>query len=106
MIHAIIADMGGDAPAFAGQRYDMAPGLAILVDGEKEVLVKITEGFTNKDIADRLGLGVRAVEARRKSLMRKLGIHGAARLTHFAISQGLIVLDACAELTPCSQRSE
>jgi len=71
----------------------MAPGLGVLADSEKDVLVEISEGLKNKDIASRLGLDVREVEAHRRRLMVKLRIRGAAQLTHFAISQGLIALD-------------
>ena len=56
MKHTISGDLRADTPAFLGQRYVMASGLAALADSEKEVLVEITEGFTNKGIADRFGV--------------------------------------------------
>jgi two-component system, NarL family, nitrate/nitrite response regulator NarL len=61
-----------------------------LTTREKEVLVHIAEGLSNKEIACKLGVGVRTVETHRERIMRKLDIHSVAGLTRFAISQGLI----------------
>jgi two-component system nitrate/nitrite response regulator NarL len=57
---------------------------------ELEVLVRIAEGNTNKQIADRLGISVRTVETHRENLMRKLGVQGTAALTKWAVSRGLV----------------
>jgi DNA-binding NarL/FixJ family response regulator len=59
---------------------------------EREVLIAIAEGLSNKEIASRLGVGVRTVETHRERIMRKLNIHSIAGLTRFAISKGLIPL--------------
>ena len=59
---------------------------------EREVLVAIAEGLSNKEIACRLGVGVRTVETHRERIMRKLNIHSIAGLTRFAIQKGLITL--------------
>lgn len=53
---------------------------------ERDVLALIAEGQSNKEIAGRLGLGVRTVETHRERLIRKLNIHTVAGLTKFAIS--------------------
>ncbi len=63
-----------------------------LTQREREVLVQIAEGFSNKEIASALNLGVRTVETHRDRLMRKLGIHSVAGLTKFAIRHGLSAL--------------
>jgi two-component system, NarL family, nitrate/nitrite response regulator NarL len=67
------------------------PG-AQLTNREREVLVQIAEGLSNKEIANKLGVGVRTVETHRERIMRKLNIHSVAGLTKFAISQGLVSL--------------
>jgi len=59
---------------------------------EREVLIAIAEGLSNKEIACRLGVGVRTVETHRERIMRKLNIHSIAGLTKFAIAKNLIPL--------------
>lgn len=59
---------------------------------EREVLIAIAEGLSNKEIACRLGVGVRTIETHRERIMRKLNIHSVAGLTKFAISKGLVPL--------------
>lgn len=60
---------------------------------EREVLVQIAGGSSNKEIASRLGVSVRTIETHRERIMRKLNIHSVAGLTKFAITRGLISLD-------------
>ena len=63
---------------------------------EREVLLAMTDGLSNKEIASRLGLTVRTVETHRERLMRKLNLRCVADLTRFAIVQGFIPLPTCA----------
>ena len=65
---------------------------AQLTSREREVLVLIAEGQSNKEIADRLGIGVRTIETHRERIMRRLNIHSVAGLTKYAIANGLISL--------------
>jgi two-component system nitrate/nitrite response regulator NarL len=60
---------------------------------EREVLIQIAEGFSNKEIASRLGVGVRTVETHRERIMRKLDIHSVAGLTKYALARGLVGLE-------------
>jgi two-component system nitrate/nitrite response regulator NarL len=65
--------------------------LAFALSGrEREVLVHVAEGLSNKDIARRLGVGVRTVETHREHVMRKLDIHTVAGLTRFAVAHGMV----------------
>jgi DNA-binding NarL/FixJ family response regulator len=66
---------------------------AQLTSREREVLVLIAEGKSNKEIADRLGIGVRTIETHRERIMRRLNIHSVAGLTKYAIANGLISLE-------------
>ena len=68
------------------------PDVADLTNREREVLVLVAEGLSNKEIASNLNVGVRTVETHRERIMRKLGIHSVAGLTRFAIAKGLITL--------------
>jgi two-component system nitrate/nitrite response regulator NarL len=64
-----------------------------LSEREREVLVLIAEGQSNKGIAGRLGVSVRTIETHRERIMRKLDIHSVAGLTKFAIAQGMVKLE-------------
>jgi two-component system nitrate/nitrite response regulator NarL len=66
--------------------------LTRLSDREREVLVEIAEGRSNKEIASNLNIGVRTVETHRERIMRKLDIHSVAGLTKFAIAHGMVSL--------------
>lgn len=68
------------------------PNPGQLTNREREVLILIADGLSNKEIASHLGVGVRTVETHRERIMRKLNIHSVAGLTKFAISKGLITL--------------
>ncbi len=63
-----------------------------LTPREREVLILIAEGSTNKGIAGKLKIGVRTVETHRERVMRKLDIRTAAGLTKYALARGLIKL--------------
>jgi DNA-binding NarL/FixJ family response regulator len=56
---------------------------------ERQVLVRIALGDSNKALARDLGLSVRTIEKHRSNLMRKLNLHNAASLTLFAMRAGL-----------------
>jgi len=63
---------------------------AQLTSREREVLILISQGQSNKEIANRLGIGVRTIETHRERIMRRLDIHSVAGLTKFAIANGLV----------------
>jgi two-component system response regulator NreC len=60
-----------------------------LTSREREIVQRIAEGQTTKEIAAALGLSVKTVESHRSSLMRKLDIHETATLVRYAIRRGL-----------------
>lgn len=60
---------------------------------EKEVLVHIVKGLSNKEIADALCLSAHTVMSHRKNIVRKLNIHSIAGLTIYAIVNGIVTLD-------------
>lgn len=61
-----------------------------LTDREREVLIQIAEGHSNKEIAAKLGIAVRTVESHRENLMHKLKIHSAAGLARYAVARQLV----------------
>jgi DNA-binding NarL/FixJ family response regulator len=56
---------------------------------EKEVLIQVALGNSNKIIAREMGLSPKTVEKHRSNLMRKLHLRGSAAATAFAITHGL-----------------
>ena len=64
--------------------------LELLTKREKEVLRWVAEGLTNKEIAAKLEISVRTVEAHRANLMDKLDFDNVQELVKFAISKGLV----------------
>ena len=61
-----------------------------LTEREREVLRRVAEGLATKEIAARLAISTRTVETHRAHLMRKLGLRSIARLTQFAIREGML----------------
>jgi two-component system, NarL family, nitrate/nitrite response regulator NarL len=68
------------------------PDPSLLTSREREVLIQIAKGLSNKETACRLKVGVRTVETHRERIMRKLSIHTVAGLTRFALAKGYISL--------------
>jgi DNA-binding NarL/FixJ family response regulator len=67
-------------------------GAAGLTNREREIIILIAKGLSNKEIAAHLDIGTRTVETHREHVMRKLNIHSVAGLTTFAVSTGLVHL--------------
>jgi two-component system, NarL family, response regulator NreC len=61
---------------------------ATLTDRESEVLRLIASGYSNKEIAGRLSLSVKTVEAHKANAMRKLGLGGRIEIVKYALLQG------------------
>ena len=76
--------------AVRGEQSHSQSGLDQLTSRERQVLLGIVRGHTNKQIAADLGISHRTVETHRESLMRKLQIRTVAELTRFAIEHGIV----------------
>jgi len=64
--------------------------LEILTERQKEILKLIAEGYSIKEIANRLNLSVKTVETHKSQIMDKLGIYDIPGLVKYAIKHGLI----------------
>ena len=62
----------------------------ILSDRELEVLSLIVQGYINKEIAERLNIGLTTVITHRKNIMDKLGMKSVSALTIYAIMHGYV----------------
>lgn len=59
---------------------------------EKEIVVCVVKGMTNREIADRLFLSTHTVITHRRNIARKLQVHSASALTVYAIVNKLVEL--------------
>jgi two-component system, NarL family, response regulator NreC len=59
-----------------------------LTEREADVLRLIASGYSNKEIAGRLSLSVKTVEAHKANAMRKLGLSGRIDIVKYAVLQG------------------
>jgi len=57
---------------------------------EIEIIQLVADGFSNKQIADKLFLSVHTITTHRKNIMNKLGVNNTAGLLMFAIRENLI----------------
>lgn len=64
-----------------------------LSDREKDVLIQLVNGMSNKEIANALCISTHTVISHRKNLTKKLNIHSVAGLTIYAIVNNLIHID-------------
>lgn len=62
----------------------------ILSDREIEVMSLIVQGYINKEIADRLNIGLATVITHRKNIMDKLGMKSVSALTIYAVTHGYV----------------
>jgi len=65
---------------------------------EMEILILVSRGHTNRQIAERLGLSVKSVETYRSRLMDKLGTQSRAELVRYALERGLLSPDKLTDL--------
>ena len=62
----------------------------ILSDREIEVMSLIVQGYINKEIADKLNIGLATVITHRKNIMDKLGMKSVSALTIYAVMHGYV----------------
>jgi len=75
---------------YIAQPSDFKGGYELLSDREREILVLLAEGQSLKEIATRLNLSVKTVDAHKYNLMRKLDLHDRSELIRYAIRKRLV----------------
>jgi two-component system response regulator NreC len=85
---SVVVEHAREGGKGTGTRYDLLTGR------EREVLKLLADGFSSKDLAGRLNLSVKTVDAHKYNLMRKLDIHNRAGLVKYAIRKKLVRLSA------------
>ena len=64
-----------------------------LSEREKQIIVQLVEGKSNKEVAEALFISVNTVMTHRRNISRKLQIHSTAGLTIYASVNGLVKLE-------------
>ena len=67
-----------------------AEGREQISEREKEIIVCLVQGMSNKEVAAKLFISVNTVITHRRNITRKLQIHSLAGLTIYAIANNLI----------------
>ena len=62
----------------------------ILTRREIEVMGLIVQGYINKEVADKLHIGLSTVVTHRKNIMEKLGLKSLSALTIYAVTHGYV----------------
>ena len=65
----------------------------MLTPREKDVLREIVSGHINKEIADRLNIGLTTVVSHRRNIMEKLHARSVSALTIYAVMHGIVRID-------------
>jgi len=60
---------------------------------EIEVLILVTKGLINKEIADKLFISIHTVISHRKNIVQKTKIKSQAGLTVYAITNNIVSID-------------
>jgi DNA-binding NarL/FixJ family response regulator len=104
LLIAAVEALAQRKPFFTGKVSELVlggfldPGRAARVTGEagrlspreREIAQMLAEAQTNKDIAAKLGVSIKTVDAHRANIMRKLNLHSVTELVRYAIREKLI----------------
>lgn len=85
------SDVSAKISSMIGKNQEGADALG---EREKDVIVALVQGMSNKEIAEHLCISVNTVITHRRNIARKLQIHSPAGLTVYAIVNNLIDISA------------
>ena len=88
-VRAVMAGESFFSPELSRPRAEPADRESPITRRERQVLVRVAAGSTNKEIAADLGISHRTVETHRESITRKLGISSVAGQTRYVIEHHL-----------------
>ncbi len=74
----------------AGNPKKQASSVHLLSSRETEILKLITQGLSNNEIATKLFISPKTVNAHRENIMKKLDVHNVIGLVRYALDNGLI----------------
>jgi DNA-binding NarL/FixJ family response regulator len=76
---------------YVGRTGGASDPLEALTPRQREILQLVAEGNTSKEIAERLGLSFKTVEAHRAQIMERLNLQDVTGLVRFAVRVGLVM---------------
>jgi DNA-binding NarL/FixJ family response regulator len=79
---------------YVGRTGGAADPLEALTPRQREILQLVAEGSTSKEVAERLGLSFKTVEAHRAQIMERLYLQDVTALVRFAVRVGLVMPEA------------
>jgi DNA-binding NarL/FixJ family response regulator len=79
--------------------------IAEMTARERQVLIGIALGYSNKRIAGNLGRSIKTIEKHRFKMMHRLGLQNAAAATRYAMDNGLLHADDGAQEPGLGQES-
>ncbi len=91
--------VAGKVAASPAKGQSSAGSAESLSDREREVLRFIARGFTNKEVANLLGVSIKTVETYKTRLNRKLNLHSRADAVRYALAQGWLQDEAAAPVS-------
>jgi DNA-binding NarL/FixJ family response regulator len=86
----ICSDLAMRMLSLANQKNNMTDCMVDFSKRETEVLSLIAQGYTNKEIADKLYTSRRTVEGHRQTMINKANVRNSAELIRFAVKNSLI----------------
>jgi len=89
-VHAVPTQRQSNEPSARAQIAEMS-------ERERQVLIGVALGYSNKRIAGDLGRSVKTIEQHRFKMMHRLGLNNAAAATRYALDNGLL---------PCDEETE
>lgn len=87
-----LSDQAIEAYSNKSEEHETDP-YELLTTREREVLQLAVEGYSNKEIGERLSISPRTVESHRANFKQKLGLKTQTDLIRFALKQGIIAME-------------
>lgn len=97
-LEALSKKLGGLKNVAAEEEAEADDSQDALSQREREIVICVVKGMTNKEIAEKLFLSIHTVITHRRNISKKLQIHSAAGLTIYAIVNKLVALSDVKDL--------
>lgn len=83
IVNAVVQDKSAKTDEYSCEGMNIS-------EREIEIITLIAEGYSNKEVADKLFLSTHTVTTHRKNIMNKLGVNNTAGLVLFAVRENLV----------------